>query len=441
MTKPSGPAKPDDFTAEALAFALRWWRENVRQISLRAAGEALPMSHSHLSKLERNERSVPPDLIPQLDRLYGADGRIAAFYSMIKQIDRRDLGTLATVPSVPVEEDETERRRLLQIAAAGMSAGAFGGTDEPVRRLVELAVNGAHRSVEDWELACADHLHAINTLPARQVHDDLLVDLLGIQQQLHNTPKADQTELQRITAVLAAFHASVLTRLSERGAALRWYQTARAASDASGDLDLRIRIRAHEAGHSLYGLRDPKTVLRLTADVKQFLGPDPRPSVGLVSVLLAEAHALALLGRGDEARQAVRVSTDLAATNLPVIPGFWEPSDYRMYFNQSRVYSAVGDQKAASRAQEHILRGHPDGYQVQINTRLHAAQCTVVNGGIDEGVRQAATVIDALPRAYRNVMIIETGRNVLRAVPFDQRKRPAVSEFREVLAIEAPQDV
>lgn len=442
MTRTSEPAKPDDFAAEALAFALRWWRENVRQMSLRAAGAALPMSHSHLSKLERNERPVPPDLIPQLDRIYGADGRIAAFHAMIRQIDRIEVGTLATVPSIRAEEDDTERRRLLELAAAGMGvAGAFSAANEPLRQLLDMVANGARRSIEDWELACADHLHAINTRPAAEVHDDLLVDLFSLQRQLHKATDANRTELQRITAVLAAFHASVLTRLDDSGAALRWYYTARTAADASGDLEMRLRIRGHEAGHSLYGLRDPETVVRLTDKALELAGPNPRPSIGLVSNLAARAKALAFLRQHDEARRTIQVFTDLAATDLPITPGFWEPSNYRVYFNQSQVFSAIGDQDAATRAQDGLLSGNPDGYHVKVNTRLHAAQCTVINGGIDEGVRQAATVIDSVPMAYRNIMITETARRVLRAVPFDQRERPSVAEFREVLALEAPRDM
>jgi hypothetical protein len=440
MTRPPKPARPDDFAAEALAFALRWWREHVARMTLREAGDAVPMSYSHLSKLERNQRPIPPDLIPQLDRIYGAEGKIRDFHFLVTQLDRPFRGTLAISPSHH-EEDETDRRRLLQLATAGMGVGAFSSADEPVRRLVDLALNSGHRSIEDWELAVSDHLHAIRTRPAAEIHDDLLVDLLRLQGQLHNAADGDRVELQRITAVLAAFHASVLTRLGAPGAALRWYSTARAAADASGDLDLRLTIRGHEAGHSLYGLRSPEAVLRLTHAAQRLAGPNPRPSVGLASITRVEAHALAFLNRREEARLAVQRFTDIATADLPVIPGFWEPSDYRIYVTYSQVYSAIGDHTAASHAQDRILAGHPDGYHVQINARLHAAQCTVVNGGVVNGVRQATTLLATLPDAYRNALITETARRVLRAVPLHQRTHPAITEFREILALESPKDV
>ncbi|MFC6080446.1 hypothetical protein [Sphaerisporangium aureirubrum] len=75
-------------------------------------------------------------------------------------------------------------------------------------------------------------------------------------------------------------------------------------------------------------------------------------------------------------------------------------------------------------------------YQYRANVQLHGALSTVVRGGVDEGLRQAATVIGVLTLAYRSRHIIETGRIVLRAVPRDQELRLSVAEFREVLGLE-----
>ena len=440
MNRPPAPASPDDFAAEMMAYAIRWWRESVARMSLRQAGMRIPLSHSYLSKLERNRRPLTADLVSQLDRAYRAEGKITEFYCLITKFDHASRCTLAVSPS-QAEEDETERRRLLQLAATGMGVGAFIAPDESVRRLVDIALNTAPRSVEDWELVRDDHLHAIRTRPAADVRDDLLVDLLRIHRELLHVDEGERTELYRIAAVLAAFHASVLTRLGERGGALRWYQTARAAADSSGDRDLRLLIRGHEADHSLYGLRSPEAVLRLTQDALRIAGSSPRPSVGLVFVTRAQAHALALTNRRAEARKAVQRFTDIAEANFPVVPGFWESSDYRIYFTHSQVFSAIGDETAAAKAQESILKGDPAGYQVPINARLHAAQCTVVNGGIGEGVRQATEVLAAIPRPYCNLMITETARRILRAVPVHQRNHPAVADLHAVLPITTAKDI
>jgi hypothetical protein len=55
-----------------------------------------------------------------------------------------------------------------------------------------------------------------------------------------------------------------------------------------------------------------------------------------------------------------------------------------------------------------------------------------------KGARQALKVLYTLPSNFRSHMITETGRMVLRAVPLEQRERPAVSEFQEVLTSTTP---
>ena len=336
-------------------------------------------------------------------------------------------------PGMPEEDqkDAMERRRLLQWAATGLGAGALGSS-EPVRQLLDLVLTGQQRSAEDWEVTCADHLHAIRTRPPAKVRDDLVVDLLAVQRQLEMMPSGrDATELRRITAMLAALHANALTRLGEHGPAIRWWRTARDAADASTDLDLRLLVRAEEAGFGLYGQRDPQTVLRLTEHAQRIAGP--RPSVGLANIATTQAKALSLLGRHAEARRTLNTLIDLTETDLHGHgPNFWTTD--QVHFAESWVYACAGDVTAADRAREAIVK-FPLDYQYQINIQLHQALCAVVKGGIEPGVQQASAVLQGLAVAYRSHMITETGRMVLRAVPLERRERPAVTELREVLAI------
>jgi len=113
-----------------------------------------------------------------------------------------------------------------------------------VRQPLDLALAGdQRRTAEDWQVTCADHLHALRTRQPGQVRDDLLVDLTAVRRQLETTPAGrEATELRRATAMLAMLHANALTRLGEHGPAIRWYRTARAAA-ASADLDLRVLVR------------------------------------------------------------------------------------------------------------------------------------------------------------------------------------------------------
>ncbi|WP_326635890.1 hypothetical protein OG884_22645 [Streptosporangium sp. NBC_01755] len=324
-------------------------------------------------------------------------------------------------------DDDMERRRLLRLAA-GAGIGILGISGEPVRQLLDLSLDHDFRSAEEWELAREDHLHALRTRPPAQVAADLIIDLLLVRRQMEVSPPAEVAELQRVLATLSAIHGNALTRLGDHGAAIRWWHTARHAADASGDREVRLLVRVSEAGTGLYGQRAPETVVRLIHDAERIAG---EPSVGLMTT---RAKALSLLGRHDDARTTLNALVDLAEKGAAGDSlGFWKPD--QIHFAESWVYAGAGDEAKADAARENVLGFTPE-YQYGTNVMLHEALCTVVNGGVDEGMQRAATVIDALSPAYRSRYIIETGRMLLRAVPPDQRNRPAIGEFREVLALE-----
>ncbi|GAA5041718.1 hypothetical protein HNP84_002301 [Thermocatellispora tengchongensis] len=96
------------------------------------------------------------------------------------------------------------------------------------------------------------------------------------------------------------------------------------------------------------------------------------------------------------------------------------------------MYAASGDESRADSARDKVLAQTRD-YQYRANVMLHQALCTVAQGGVDEGARNAAAVIDSLGPSYRSNHIIETGRMVLQAVPKEHRERPPVAELRAVL--------
>src|SRR5581483_7281386 len=109
----------------------------------------------------------------------------------------------------------------------------------------------------------------------------------------------------RVEAALATLHANVLTRLGDHGAAIRWWRTAKEAADVTGDLELRLAVRATEAGHARYGQRSPQTVLRLSQDAMRLAGG--QSSFGKALVACSEAKALGAVGRHTDAQRALRV--------------------------------------------------------------------------------------------------------------------------------------
>ncbi|WP_245641744.1 hypothetical protein [Nonomuraea candida] len=333
-------------------------------------------------------------------------------------------------------EDATERRRLLQIAAG---VGSLGPT-EALRQLIDLAIPTA-RSIEDWELTCADHLHAIRHRPPAQVAADVNIDLGAVLHQLQQTTAqlgADHAQsrgLYRALAALSTLHANVLTRLGDHGAAIRWWRTARHAADASGDLYLQLGVRSTEAGHGMSGQRDPATVLRML-DSAQPLAARAPGSYGAALIDYTRSKALAMVGRHDEAQFTLeRVSEQLATGSLPVgiMPDYWRAG--QLPYARVWVYSAAGDEDRAVEAREQVIAGNPD-YQYPVIARLLTAQCTVVSGGVDAGLREAAEVLDDLPVMHRTTMVAHAGRMVVGAVPVEQRERPAVGDLKAMLAIE-----
>lgn len=336
--------------------------------------------------------------------------------------------------STPTEDEDVDRRQLLQLATLGLSASVLNSSGESVRQLLNLRTESESRDLDGWHLTLSDHLYAIRTRPANQVRDGLLIDLAAVQRQLGSPNAPKVAELHRITAGLSILCANVLTRLGDHGAAIRWWRTARASADASRDLDLQLMVRAEEAGFGLYGQRDPNSILHLLDHAEHLAGA----SRGTHSFWIADfqgtrAKALTLLGRDTEAIEALDhfVSTVADGTRADggLLPNLWQED--QVYFAQSWVYACTGDEARAGQARSNVLKLTGD-YQYLANVRLHGALCTVINGGVADGARQASEVLDSLPAAERTQMITETARNIVNAVPSEHHDDPAVRELREL---------
>ncbi|QXJ21555.1 hypothetical protein AGRA3207_002416 [Actinomadura graeca] len=353
-----------------------------------------------------------------------------------ERLNKKKLDTLAQADvnveiSTPLHagDDEMERRALMQLAALGIGAGAFGSTGEPVRQLLAQALDSESRDLHDWHLTVSDHLHALRTRAPAHVSTSLMIDLIAAQRQLHDG-NDDATDLRRVIAALSILHANALTRLGDQGAAIHWSRTARSAADMSGDLDLRLMVRCEEAAYGLYGQRDMEGVLCLIEDAERIAGATP--SFWLADLSGTRAKALARLGRLTEAKQALNtfVGYEGDDARTSILPGLATGS--QAPFAESWVYAHEGDQAKADAARELVLSRTRD-YQYGANVRLHEALCTVVNGGTDTGARQATQILDALPSTQQSHMINDTGRAILQAIPREQRTRPAAQDLHALL--------
>ncbi|TDD75066.1 helix-turn-helix domain-containing protein [Actinomadura rubrisoli] len=408
-----------------------------RGIGVRALARKVPCNPGHVSKLCHNIKRPSDQLAERLDTILDAGGELVALAQAADRTRSSERNTSGK-SGVSVEastqphawDDVLERRTLLQLAALGMGASALGPTGEPVRQLLALILDSEPREPDDWNMTLSDHLHALRTRPPAQVSTDLLVDLFAIQHQLQSADTTDKTELQRVTAALSILHANALTRLGDHGAAIHWSRTARAAADASDDLDLRMMVRCEEAGYGLYGQRDVATVLQLVDNAERLI--DDTRSFWRADLAGTRAKAMSLLGRHDEARQALNifVGYDGDDARASIIPALWTWS--QASFAKSWVYAHVGNEIEADKAREEVLTRTRD-YQYGANVRLHEALCTVVNGGTDRGAREASEILAALPPSQQSHMITETGKAVLRAVPRERQDRPAVRDLRAII--------
>ncbi|MEV0386858.1 helix-turn-helix transcriptional regulator [Nonomuraea sp. NPDC050643] len=408
--------------------------------TLEAVAKAAGIAPSYVHKLENGRGTPSRKVLLALEAATNAQG---ALIEAAEKDGKQSAHKVDFLPSTAKTsavrtldtndafgEDATERRRLLQLAAsAGVGLGLDG---EPVRQLLDLALN-VERSTEDWQLACADHLHALRTRPAAQVVSDLAVDLYALRQQIHHVPGGDLPDLCRTVATLACIQANATTRLGDHGAAIRWWHTARHAADASRDAALNVLIRAEEASCGLYGQRSPATVLYLVERAETI----PAPSLKL---LTAKAKALSMLGRHDDAIRAVCELSNRAEEPGRDDRGFWTDAD--VYFTQSWVYSAAGKEDLAEAGRSDLMQSTSywstsENSPYRTNTRLHEAMGFVARGEVDRGLRCATEALGSLPAALRHVFVRETGRMVLQAVPLGQRDRPAVQDVRSLLAIEA----
>ncbi|GAA1015622.1 hypothetical protein Aple_009390 [Acrocarpospora pleiomorpha] len=418
MPKPSQQVQPAESPWHLLGAAIRHWREDVHGLSLRATAKRIYSDAADLSRVERGQVRPQPGTVQRLDEALNAKGHLTALFAAASDLDR--LRTLEGNSSL-TEENATERRRVLQLATS-LALGAVGGA-EPIRQVFD---RDGGRSAEEWEISCTDHLHALRTLPPTQVVADLVVDLVALRQQMQIAAPADLTELQRTTAALSAIHANALTRLSDHGAAIRWWRTAKQAADASGDRSMSLLVRSEEAGHGLYNQRSPEAVLSLIHSAQHLAGS---PSVDLMTT---EAKALSMLGRHGEALRVIGQAMARAGTMKGDSLGFWSPDQLR--FAASWVYSAAGEESQASEPGTTVLASTRD-YVYRANIMLHRALSTVVNGGTTEGAQQAAPVIADVPPAYRSGHILATGRMVLRAVPLSQHDQARVGELRDLLTL------
>ncbi|WP_344181362.1 hypothetical protein [Kribbella lupini] len=300
------------------------------------------------------------------------------------------------------------------------------------------------------------------TTPAAELLPELTADL----DLLH---RAADSDLAVPAAELAVLIALTLTTLGRSRAAERWWRTARATADGSGARWIASQTRSWQvisssaetvgatpAGSSAATRTAGPQQVRVSSGVGVRHAGTPEAAVlcagssaggellelGVEALTLAEhprdqaralaaqARLLAVLGRPEEARQAVRLLPDGIDSSGSVFG--W--ASYEPPSVESFVHTVLGDTASAYVALDRALGLCPaERRREEAELRLLLAECLVLDGDVSTGLAMAMRTLVELEDQWHSPALYAAGGRVLAAVQGGELTRPAVRDYRELL--------
>ncbi|MEU5948056.1 helix-turn-helix transcriptional regulator [Micromonospora sp. NPDC047465] len=304
-------------------------------ISMRGMARRTGISYSHLSNVERGDRTATPAVVMAYRRALAAKGHALNVGSEdlqsrapLELLGDADAGPLATVPSLAAVE--TVRTRLHDTV-------------------------GRHSRAEWWQQVIADYGAAHYLTPPDELLRDLLADTAVLEKHIADGADADRRGLLRSAGYLAGATAYAWSNLGERRQARRWWHTAIDAADNSEDPAAQVWVRAWAVANGPYVGRRPDEDLSLARErLGKHIAPDGA-SCALLSGLaqtqadLGDPAAVTTLRQLTELTE--RVPYEIAADRGSL---FGWP-EVRLQYTESHVHTARGDTAAAYAAQDRAL--------------------------------------------------------------------------------------
>jgi transcriptional regulator with XRE-family HTH domain len=429
-TTPSGGEAVEDF-----GKMLRRLREE-RGWSLRYLGERSGVDYSNISRAEHGKGGLSERSVEYLVQALGAGDELLEAY-------RAGDGTTGHSVARWTVEDSVQRRILIQNALAALAGGATLPALDTIRAGLVSSVTGQDprdADVAEWEDVAQEYGAAYFTQRPDELVTNLGVDLADLQGVLDVAPERTHRELSRVAGLLSAIMAMSWVNLGQFQPARRWWWAARKAADASTDPAVRVWVRAHDAVHGLYDQRPLRSALARADDALAISGTAVYP--GTAEALGGRAQALALLGRDEDARTAVRALADvfeqLPTDTVGDTGTMYGWPEQRLWHTTSYVFTHLSDTTEAGAAQQRALALYPTtSPRSRAQVELHAARCLVLDGDFDDGADRATAVIDALPTPHRTALVLGMGSRVFDAVPPAERGRSAVTDLGAMLALPA----
>jgi transcriptional regulator with XRE-family HTH domain len=300
----------------------------------------------------------------------------------------RHLATALQVPLTVLEEGgRVDRRTFLTDIAAGAIAPVVASD------LIGHGFSAALRarpSAEAWQGKLAAYGRDYMTAGAAEVQRRLAADLVVLQQQL------DSPVMWDVASRLMVLYGKTFPG-SDGAKAAHWYRMAAEAADRGGNSRTRVWVRGRAAIALGYeGAALP--VARMFAD--QALALDPSPSLGRLNAVMGKAHAAALSGNGQAARELLaqgRRVFDAAGS------GDGEESDYavpwwRMNVFTSLLAARLGDEPLAVQAQDAAAASLPASMpRFATHLELHRGLMLARAGDQAGGAAYARAAMGALP--------------------------------------------
>ncbi|HEX6469732.1 MAG TPA: helix-turn-helix transcriptional regulator [Streptosporangiaceae bacterium] len=420
-----------------------------------ALAARLGYSRSTIANVETGRQRMSVDFWRSCDAAVSASGALVAAACDLEDlasVDRRhrvdrahaDADSAHTLRQgfspEPAEEDDVERRALLELLAA-LGVGGTIPVDalERLRYGLEASIEPREDfAVEDWERIATEYGHCVVVQPAKEVIGDLAADIYEIHRLVKRT-KAPlrRAELMRVSARLSALMADELHSLGKFGPAWRWWRTARSAADHSGDRDLRVWVLAREAINAFNSMRPTQSVLTLSTAAVRLAG-------GSASAGLAEAHknrAYGMMKRGDEisaraALQDMRTTFEALSSHITSDEdSIWGWPERIMYMADSWVYTSFAAPEASS-AQERALSLYPPQWHTEVTRAKLFQSITLIRdrdpaGGLEHAMAALATLPDDSHR--RRPSILRLVGQLLDVLPDDRaRALPAARDLRAI---------
>ncbi|MFE5740698.1 XRE family transcriptional regulator [Streptomyces celluloflavus] len=309
---------------------------------------------------------------------------------------------------------------------------------DSVRRCVDRTLAAGSVSLGQLDLmeerlllARQEYVHSAPTSMLKQ----LLLDIQEVEELAQERqPASVQVRLAEMTAVLATLIADSLMKLGDLRRSRSWYSTAKHASDESGNLELRARVRA-QAAMLPYYYGPLESAITLAREARIMTRSKPSSTAAFAAV--AEARALAQQGNSAIADARVRDACAIFE-KLPA-----DPADDAFAFPQRRfllylsgAFTAMGRSSQARRVQDQALALYPKHTGIDpALLQLEAALCLAHDRSATEACQLAAATYLCVPEAHRTPILGARARRVIEELPGTNKETPAAKELRELLEL------